>query len=201
MSMHQQQLAFTLFEMVVAVAIFAVMGAIAYPGLSEMAKTGQIVSESNQRISDLQFAVSYLNRDWLQVSRRKIRNRYGDEESNVMIEENTITFTRAGRSNLLQQNRSSLQRVRYSLLEKKLIRQHWLSLDQGIAEEPFTTVLLNDIEAFEINFIDGSEKKIENWPAIESVGTGKPIALSFVLELEGLGQIQRILEIPDGVIQ
>ncbi len=195
-----QQRAFTLFEMVVAVAIFAVMGAIAYPGLSEMAKTGQAVSESNQRISELQFAVAYFSRDWLQVSKRKIRNRYGDEESNILIEENSITFTRAGRSNLLQQKRSSLQRVRYSKLEKKLIRQHWLSLDQGIAEEPFTTVLLNDIEAFEVNFIDGSEKKIEKWPAIESVGTGKPIALSFGLELDDIGQIRRILEIPDGAL-
>ena len=193
--------AFTLFEMVVAVAIFAVMGAIAYPGLSELAKTGHAVSESNQRISELQFAVSYFGRDWSQVSQRKIRNRYGDEESNVLIEENTITFTRSGRSNLLQQKRSRLQRVRYALLDNKLIRQHWLSLDQGIAEEPFTTVLMSDVEAFEVNFIDGSEKKIENWPTIESFGTGKPIALSFGLDLEDLGQINRILEIPDGTLQ
>ena len=200
MTRYSPQHGFTLFEMVVAVAIFAVMGAIAYPGLSEMAKTGQVVGESNRRISDLQFAVAYLSRDWLQVSKRKIRNRYGDEESNILIEENTITFTRAGRSNLLQQKRSRLQRVRYSLLDKKLIRQHWLSLDQGIAEEPFTTVLLGNVEAFEVNFIDGSEKKIENWPAIESFGTGTPIALSFTLDLDYLGEIRRILEIPDGIL-
>jgi len=200
MSQNSQQRGFTLFEMVVAVAIFAVMGAIAYPGLSEMAKTGQVVGESNRRISDLQFAVAYLGRDWLQVSKRKIRNRYGDEESNILIEENSITFTRAGRSNLLQQKRSRLQRVRYSLLDERLVRQHWISLDQGIAEDPFTTVLLKDVEAFEIHFIDGSEKRIENWPTVESFGTGTPIALSFILDLDDLGQIKRILEIPDGIL-
>jgi len=192
---------FTLFEMVVAVGIFMVMGAIAYPGLTQLAKSGQAVGESNQRISELQFAVAYLARDWVQVSNRKIRNRYGDEESNILIEENSITYTRGGRSNLLQQKRSQLQRVRYRLFEKKLTREHWLSLDQGIEEDPFATVLLNDVEDFEVNFIDGSEKKIETWPTTQSVGTGNPVALSFSITLADFGRINRILEITDGALQ
>ena len=192
---------FTLFEMVVAVGIFMVMGAIAYPGLTQLAKSGQAVGESNQRISELQFAVAYLARDWVQVSDRKIRNRYGDEESNILIEDNSITFTRGGRSNLLQQKRSRLQRVRYRLFDKKLTREHWLSLDQGIEEDPLATVLLNDVEDFEVNFIDGSEKKIETWPTTQAVGTGNPVALSFTITLADLGQIRRILEITDGALQ
>ncbi len=200
MKRNFHQHAFTLFEMVVAVAIFAVMGAIAYPGISELAKTGQVVGESNRRISELQFAITYFSRDWMQVSNRKIRNRYGDEESNILIEDNTITFTRGGRSNLLQQKRSRLQRVRYSLVEGELVREHWQSLDQGIAEEPLKAVLLKNIEAFQISFIDGSEKKIENWPGIGLVGTGTPIALLFEVELTDLGAIRRILEVPGGVI-
>lgn len=195
-----KQAGFTLFEMVVAVGIFAVMGAIAYPGLTQMAKTGQAVSESNLRISELQFAVAYINRDWLQVSPRKIRNRYGDEESNILIENNSITFTRGGRSNLLQQKRSSLQRVTYSLVGKNLTRQHWLSLDQGVGEEAFSTVLLKNVNDFEIGFIDSSEKIIETWPAIQGIASQKPIALSFSIELDGFGLINRILEVPEGVL-
>lgn len=195
-----KQAGFTLFEMVVAVGIFAVMGAIAYPGLTQMAKTGQAVSESNLRISELQFAVAYINRDWLQVSPRKIRNRYGDEESNILIESNSITFTRGGRSNLLQLKRSSLQRVTYSLVGKNLTRQHWLSLDQGVGEEAFSTVLLKNVIGFEIGFIDKSEKIIETWPAIQEIASQKPIALSFSIDLDGFGLINRILEVPEGVL-
>lgn len=195
-----KQAGFTLFEMVVAVGVFAVMGAIAYPGLTQMAKTGQAVSESNLRISELQFAVAYFNRDWLQVSPRKIRNRYGDEESNILIENNSITFTRGGRSNLLQQKRSSLQRVTYSLVGKNLTRQHWLSLDQGVGEEAFSTVLLKNVEGFEIGFIDSSEKIIETWPASQGIASQKPIALSFSIELDSFGLINRILEVPEGVL-
>ncbi len=200
MKRNFHQHAFTLFEMVVAVAIFAVMGAIAYPGISQLAKTGQVVGESNQRVSELQFAVAYFGRDWMQVSNRKVRNRYGDEESNILIEDNTITFTRGGRSNLLHQKRSRLQRVRYSLVESELVREHWQSLDQGIAEEPLKAVLLKNVEDLQISFIDSSEKKIETWPGIDLVGTGTPIALLFEVELADFGTIRRILEVPGGVI-
>lgn len=191
---------FTLFEMVIAVAIFMVMGAIAYPGLTHMAKTGQVINESNQRMSELQSAMTYLSRDWMQVSARKIRNRYGDEESNVVIDENRIAFTRGGRSNLTGQLRSQLQRVQYRLVDKKLVREHWLSLDQGIEEEPFVSVLMNEVDFFEIHFIDSAESKIETWPAVGSFNTGKPIALSFSLEMNDIGRIKRILEIPGGAL-
>lgn len=200
MKIETKSSGFTLFEMVVAVAVFAVMGAIAYPGLTQMAKTGQAVSESNLRISELQFAVAYINRDWMQVSPRKIRNRYGDEESNILIEDNSITFTRGGRSNLLQQKRSRLQRVSYRLVDKNLTRQHWLSLDQGIGEEAFSTVLLKNVETFEVAFIDSTEKKIESWPAAQEIAGQNPIALSFSIELEGFGLINRILEVPEGAL-
>ncbi len=191
---------FTLFELVIAVAIFMVMGAIAYPGLTHMAKTGQVINESNQRMSELQFAVTYLNRDWMQVSTRKIRNRYGDEESNIVVAENSITFTRGGRSNLTQQRRSQLQRVQYRLRDKKLVREHWLSLDQGIEEEPFASILLNEVESFEVHLIDSDGKEIENWPAVGTVASGGPIALRFILEMADIGRIRRILEIPAGVL-
>ena len=199
MTFHKRR-GFTLFEMVIAVAIFMVMGAIAYPGLTHMAKTGQIIGEANQRISELQFAITYLTRDWMQVSPRKIRNRYGDEESNIVIEDNRITFTRGGRSNLTGQLRSQLQRVQYRLVDRALVREHWLSLDQGIEEEPFSSILLRDVESFEIHMIDSSEKKIETWPTLASVGVGSPIALSFNIEMTEMGTIRRILEIPDGAL-
>lgn len=191
---------FTLFEMVIAVAIFMIMGAIAYPGLTHMAKTGQIIGESNQRISELQFAVTYLSRDWIQISPRKIRNRYGDEESNLLIENDSITFTRGGRSNLTGQLRSELQRVRYRVVDRALVREHWISLDQAIEEEPFGSVLMRGVESFQVNLIDSSEKEIETWPEIQAVGTGSPIALEFSIETIELGSVSRILEIPGGAL-
>jgi len=191
---------FTLLEMVVAVAIFAVMAGIAYGGLNQTIKTGSQVSESNQRLSELQFALSYFSRDWLQVSSRKVRNQYGDEESNIVIADNSVSFTHSGWANLLQRKRSNLQRVQYLLIDSNLVRRHWLSLDQGIGEEPFDSILLHNVNSLEIVFIDAAEKAIESWPNELIQDGSKPIAIKISVEIAKLGEIRRYLEIPDGAL-
>ena len=199
---------FALLEMVVAVAIFAVMAGIAYGGLNQTIKTGNQVSESNQRLSELQFALSYFSRDWLQVSSRNIRNQYGDEENNIVLADNSVSFTRSGWFNLLELKRSSLQRVQYLLIENNLVRRHWISLDQGIGEEPFDSVLLHHVKTLEVTLIDTAEKTIDTWP--DSVGANAvgasavganaslPVALKIGVELDNFGETWRYLEIPDG---
>ncbi len=191
---------FTLLEMVVAVAIFAIMAAIAYTGLNHTIRVGNQVGESNQRLSELQFALSYFSSDWLQVSPRKVRNQYGDEENNIIIADNSVSFTRSGWANLLQRKRSNLQRVQYLLVDNKLVRRHWLSLDQGIGEEPLESVLLHNVNAFEVQLVDASEKAIDAWPEDLVRDERQPIALKFGVEISQLGKTWRYLEIPNGAL-
>lgn len=197
---RSRQRAFTLFEMLIAVAIFALMGVVAFSSLGQMTRGGQGVAEANKRLSDIQFAVVYFMRDWTQVSPRKIRNQYGDEESNVVIEDGIITFTRGGWSNLLGQKRSNLQRVQYLVADNRLLRRHWRSLDQGIGEEPLTVVLLDNVEAMEVAFLDALAKPVRVWPTEGELENGDPIALVLQLDLPGIGEIRRILEVPRGAL-
>jgi general secretion pathway protein J len=198
--MYRRCRGFTLFEMVIAVSIFAIIGVVAFGGLGQMTRTGQAVADANNRLSDLQFAVVYFSHDWTQVSPRKIRNQYGDEESNIVIDDGVITFTRSGWSNLLGKKRSTLQRVQYLVLENQLIRRHWRSLDQGIAEEPLQAVLLDDVESLEVEFLDALAKPIRVWPADSELDGGNPIVLAFRLDLTDIGEITRILEMPNGAL-
>jgi general secretion pathway protein J len=195
----RKQGGFTLFEMLIAVAIFAVMGVIAFGGLSQMTRTGQAIVEANDRLSDLQFAVVYFSRDWTQVSPRKIRNQYGDEESNIIIEDGIVTFTRSGWSNLLGHKRSSLQRVQYLVVDKQLVRRHWRSLDQGIGELPLQVVLLDRVESMEVELLVAQGEPIRSWP-LDSSREGAPIVLAFRLDLSDMGEITRLLEIPSGAL-
>ena len=191
---------FTLFEMVIAVSIFALMGVIAFGGLGQMTRTGQTVADTNDRLSELQFAVVYFVRDWSQVSERKIRNQYGDEENNVVIDDTGITFTRSGWSNLLGHKRSNLQRVQYIRVDDQLVRRHWFSLDQGIGEEPLETVLIDDVENLEIEFRDELGQPIRSWPLDSGNANATPLVLAFRMDLTDFGEITRLLEIPDGAI-
>jgi len=191
---------FTLFEMVIAVSIFAIIGVVAFGGLGQMTRTGQAVADANERLSNMQFAVAYFNRDWTQVSPRKIRNQYGDEEHNIVISDAAITFTRSGWSNLLGHKRSTLQRVQYLQIDDQLVRRHWRSLDQSVGEKPLQTVLLDDINGVEIEFVDALGQPIRNWPLDAGSSGGTPIVLMLRLDLAGIGEITRLLEIPDGVL-
>ena len=186
--------------MVIAVAIFALMGVIAFGGLGEMTRNGQVVSDANDRLSDIQFAVVYFNRDWTQVSPRGIRNQFGDDEANIVLADDSITFTRSGWSNLLGARRSTLQRVQYRVEDGKLVRYYWRSLDQGIGETPVRMVMLDDVEDAEIVFQNALRQKIRAWPANADPSGGLPILLEFTLELPDIGEIHRLLEVPDGVL-
>ena len=202
MSIHIRQRGFTLFEMVIAVAIFALMGVLAFAGLGQMTRSGQAVAEANARLSELQFAVVYFKRDWTQVSPRMIRNQYGDVESNIVLEDDVITFTRSGWHNLLGHKRSNLQRVQYLMVDNELRRRYWFSLDQGIGEEPLEAVLLKGVKSMRVTFVDARGKDVEQWPQVtnSSTATGKPIMLSLSLDLDKMGEIKRLLEIPDGLL-
>ena len=191
---------FTLFEMLIAVSIFAIIGVVAFGGLGQMTRTGQAVADANNRLSDLQFAVVYFTRDWSQVSPRKIRDEYGDEQSNILLNDGIITFTRNGWSNLLGQKRSTLQRVQYLVIDNQLVRRHWRTLDHGAGELPLQSVLLDDVKSMEVEFLNAQEKPIRIWPLESSLEDGNPIALAFRLELTDIGEITRILELPSGAL-
>ena len=191
---------FTLFEIVIAVAIFSVIGVLAMPAISKMTRDGIYIRESNQNMTDLQFALGYLAKDWTQVTTRKIRNRYGDVETNIVIEENHLKFTRKGWQNLLGAQRSELQRVEYLVEDKKLVRRFWMALDQPVGAEPISQTLLSNIEDFQVRFLNGEEEAIDEWPTVQANRVGSPIVLSIVVDIAGLGKIERIMEIPGGAI-
>ena len=134
------------------------------------------------------------------MSPRKIRDQYGDEVSNIVLNDGIITFTRSGWSNLLGHKRSTLQRVQYLVIDNQLLRRHWRSLDQGIGELPLQSVLPAGVESLEVEFLDALEKPIRIWPVESSLEAGNPVVLAFRLDLSDIGEVTRILELPSGAL-
>ena len=97
---------FTLLELLVALAVFAIMSIAAYSGLSNVLFTRAAVETENRRLAMTQLAFHRLGQDLEQVIPRSVRDEYGEPEpalrGNIQDSE-ALLFTRAGWDNPLGQ--------------------------------------------------------------------------------------------------
>lgn len=195
-----RQRGFTLLEMIIAVVIFAVISMITFTGLSQMIKIGDQVGASNERLSQIQFALAYFHKDWLQVTKRNIRDDFGDSKNHIELEENRISWTRGGWNNLLGAQRSELQRVEYVVQDQQLVRRAWTTLDRAVDSKPIETRLLANVKDLKVEFMVSANDSVTAWPNPLTTQGGQPRALRIALDIDGMGQIHRIFEVPNGVI-
>ena len=126
---------FTLLELLVAVAIFAVLSAMAYGGLRNVIDNSQQTEIAMKRLQQVQLAMLKVSRDLTQLSQRSIRDEYGNSSNYILTGQGDdifIEFTRGGRRNPAEMLRSHLQRVAYKIEENTLSRLHWPQLDRRV---------------------------------------------------------------------
>ena len=73
MVLPRVQKAFTLIEVLVALAIFGILAAFAYGALSQTILSAEILSERMDRLQAIQKSVRYLSQDFLQLAPRSVR--------------------------------------------------------------------------------------------------------------------------------
>lgn len=194
---------FTLLELLVAVAVFAILSSMAYGGLRNVIDNSQQTELSMQRLQQVQLAMLKISRDFTQLSQRNIRDEYGNPNNYIMAGEGGdifIEFSRGGRRNPAQLLRSHLQRVAYKLEENTLSRLHWPHLDRTQEMQAYESVLLEDVENASIRFLDNSNEWHNEWPPLSATGqTGDAAvtlsAIEFTLELQDWGELVRIFQV------
>lgn len=175
----------TLIELMIAMAIFAVMTASIMITFDSFQKGKDITDRSSKRLKEYQLAFNIISRDVQQILPRPITDEFGTEVPLYsMRSENgaEIEFTRAGwnRSPFSKNKRSELQRVSYYLEENKLMRATWRVLDRAEDTQPVRTELLEDVDtaSFVFTYQDKQKawKTVELWPPETYVtgGSGEP---------------------------
>lgn len=191
---------FTLLELLVAMAIFAVVGLAAYGGLQAVLAQQVLARENANRFREIQFAVQQLSRDIYQAVPRPVRETLGDGARGALLGDARnrypIEFTRGGWSNPLGQPRAAVQRVAYELEEDRLLRRHWFVPDHTLDEEPVDRELLTGVLEFRLRFL-GAGGWSDQWPqGLDATDPAMlPMAVEFVLELEDWGEIRRLVEV------
>jgi general secretion pathway protein J len=195
--------AFTLIELMVAMAIFAVLSALAYGVLNQTLLNSEILSERMDRLRAIQKTVRVVSDDFFQLVPRPVRQEFGEGFSAALTTDlqsvYAIEFTRGGWNNLIVLPRSTLQRAAYRIEENELIRYHWNVLDRTLNNEPQAVALLDGVESVVFRFLQTNGEWTERWPPANTPGpTGfkqRPRAVEMLLTLQGEGELRRLIEV------
>ena len=181
-----KQQGFTLLEIVIALAIFAVMSMMAYAGLAAMLDARASTVPRAQQLAQLQTTLYLLNEDLSQVIKRPIRDQLGSSEPAFSIGRGNeiLVFTRTVPSWLANSSETNLLRVSYSLEKEALYRRVWTIPDRTQQTEYRRRKLL----VTQGVAIKGFSAKTKTWG--EVVGE-IPKALDISFKLDGLGSVHR----------
>ena len=193
---------FTLIEVLVALAVFGVMSALAYMTLGQTLNNSQMLNERMDRLQSIQRTMNYLSSELLQAAPRSIRADLGEFEPALrssFAADFSLQLTHGGWPNSAGVPRSTQQRTAYRIEDDELIRYHWNVLDRTVNNIPVATVLLDEIESLTFRFLQSDGEWSDQWPPVSvqaaSNSTSLPRAVEITLTLPGEGELTRIVEV------
>lgn len=202
---------FTLLELLIAIALFALLGLATYRMLEAVLRSDTVVRAQEAQLRQLGRAVWRLEQDLIQAVPRPVRDGYGDEQNAFIgqlagVEDGVaLELTRSGWRNPTGMRRANLQRVRWRLSGDNLERLYWVVLDRDIDSQPRVQQVLDNVIELRLRYLDAENSWHEEWPPFE-FGRGNPeeqarrlpAAVEFSFDHQRYGTITRLLRLPNG---
>lgn len=199
---------FTLLEVMVAMALLALLGLAAALTLNSGLRSQQVVGESIESLQRLQLTQQLLRRDLEQLVVRQGRNERGDARTQVLVapadgdpQGVLLDFYKAGRRILSRSSPgSSLERVRYRLRDGRLIRESSPLIDTPLGTQWHSATLLEAVADVDLRFFY-NHTWIDQWPPVRGVaGQASPAmlpqALELTIETDRYGAVAQIVLLP-----
>lgn len=199
--MRGRQRGFTLMEILVAMAVFAVVGSISAALVSQVLANDERMGKRSQRLGEVQRAMAVLKRDLMQITDRPVRDMLGDPLPAVAIgSDGLIEFSRLGWRNPLRSHRAEVQRVAYRMHEGDLERTYWNVLDRSQDTEPRRQRLLAEVNGVEFLALDANGEEHSFWPlpAGGNAGSAPLAAVVMRLDCAPFGVVERIWLVAGG---
>ena len=189
--MNKNGQGFTLLEILIAMAVFAIMSVMAYSGLRVLLDARADTSQKSERLAELQMTLYLLGEDLAQAVSRPVRDEYGAEEIGTRGGSNdeVLTLTRSVPAWSSHPTGSQLQRVSYQFDKGALYRKVWTTLDRTQQSE-YRQRKLMTLEQIHLRFFN------EDWAEYWS-SNSMPKAIEIVFTIKGMGEIKRLFFVHD----
>ncbi len=183
---------FTLVELLVAVAVLAVVAALAWGGLASVARTRALIEAEQLRLAALTRAFGRFEADLRAAIARPVRDGAGAEGPALRGEPALLEVTRGLPPSLIETGGADLARVAWSLQSGSLQRAAWMVLDRPAGIAPPSEALVPGTSRIEFRYLDAQGRWQSRWA--DSVRL--PLAVELRLGIEDLGELRRVVELP-----
>jgi len=191
---------FTLLEVLVALAVFAIVTALAYKGLDSIATTRQRLDEEMRMWRRIELVFDRISLDVTQVAPRTWKNSAGKEISPVLGTTSTsgsqcqLDIIRFGSDHVPIHVRYSLQKGNFTL--DLVPDADTLITSSGGADHYGSNVLLDNVKRCDMAFMDTKNDWQSHWPLSTTVTKDRPRGIRLRLTLADQGQFERMYYLP-----
>jgi len=196
---------FTLAEMLIALAIFAAMGTLAYLTLSQAIRLRDRVNAERDHWRGLAVAFSRLEDDLSQARARAGRDYNGiftpalpgNPGAANRDEETFLEFTRGGMDRPEDALRSDLQRVAYGVKGNALMRFSWGTPDPLPGSKPAASRMLGDVKQIRVQYMGADRTWLDQWPPRGAAATALPFGIKLSLDIVNREEYTRVFVLHD----
>src|SRR5258706_6818430 len=192
---------FTLVELLVALAIFALITGFAYRGLTAMLEARAALESESRKWRDVALFVGRIGRDLSASLARPAHGASGTPLAPLSsVTESSsspegLSLTRSG-SPLQESALAAPQRIAYRLRDGVIERLTWAGVDIAPRDEPSAVTVLKQVSAFSVRFLDTTGEWRTTWGLPLNSVTTFPAAVEVTVQLASGEKIVRLVDMP-----
>ena len=179
----RRQAGFSLLELLIAMAVTAVIVALSYVAIDRSVAVWQRFLPQQADLIARQRALWRLGEDLMQMAPRPVRDAFGLLRPALSWRDQTLTLTKLALTEG-PSGRPGTERVSWRLDHGHLQRGQWLAVDGGPVDRIRWLDMFSGVRSWQVSFWDGRQWQLQ-WPPLESeTGAPKLAALPRLVRVE-----------------